>query len=67
MLESQLSELQERLGEVEREREVLAMQHHSSVQQHSHSLTSIEKVSIQHTCAILYPPYTQHAIFARSW
>lgn len=44
-LQSQLSALQERMREMEGERETLAIQHHSSIQQHSHSLSSMEKVS----------------------
>ena len=47
-LRSQLLALQERLREVEAAREALASQHHSSSQQHSHTLTSLEKVSHSH-------------------
>ena len=47
-LRSQLLAVQERLREVEAAREALASQHHSSSQQHSHTLTSLEKVSHSH-------------------
>ena len=44
-LQSQLSALRERVAELEREREASAIQHNSSLQQHTHSLSSVEKVS----------------------
>ena len=44
-LQSQLIALEKRLQEVEREKEALASQHQSSLQEQSHSLSSVEKVS----------------------
>ena len=43
-LQSQLTALQKRLQELEREKETLTHQHQSSLQEQSHSLSSIEKV-----------------------
>ena len=45
-LKSQLMSQQERIMELEREKEALAVQHHSSLQKQSDSLSSVEMVGI---------------------
>ena len=44
-LKSQLMTLQERVRELEREKEALSIQHHSTLQKQSNSLSSVETVS----------------------
>ena len=64
-LQSQLSALQERAREMEREKEAQTIQHHSSMQQHSHSLSSMEKVGGGLSCDYLYT-FTLSTLFDRS-
>lgn len=43
-LKTQLMTLQERIQDLVREKETLAIQHHSTIQKHSDSLSSVEMV-----------------------